>query len=297
MRKLFKPVLIISLLVLVLSACSPSGKSITIGAATYTEHKVLAYMYQALIEDATDINVKVKPDLGMDPKIIEAMDKGEVDMSTQYTGTALSSFFTIKHPKDSKATLKQAKKDFGEKYNFKWYDPLGFQNTYAFAVRKETAQEHNLKKISDFKNIADEIKAGVDTNWKEKKNDGYNAFMKEYGFEFGKVASMEPSLVYEAIKNKNVDTALVYTTDARIQDFDLTLLEDDLHFFPPYEASPVIRQETLDKYPDIEKAIQPLIGKIDEETMGQLNGEVDIDKQDPKDVAVNYLKKQGLLDK
>lgn len=293
MRKLL---IIFSLLALALSACGSGGKSITIGAATYTEHKILAHMYKALIEDATDIEVDVKPDLGMDPVIVEAMDAGEVDLSTQYTGTALSSFFSIENPKDPEATLEQAKRDFREEFNFKWYDPLGFQNTYAFVVREEIADKYNLEKISDFKSIADEMTAGFDSNWKEKKNDGYEAFKEAYDFEFGDTLSMEPALVYEAVKNKDVDTSIAYSTDARIQAFDLVILEDDLNFFPPYQASPVIKQETLDEYPEIDDALQPLLGTIDVETMGQLNSEVDIDGKDPKEVAVNYLTEQGLID-
>src|SRR5699024_7503309 len=116
----------------------------------YTETKILAHMYKALIENATDVSVDIKPDLATSPIVIEAMDAGDVQMSTQYTGTALTSFFSIDHPKDPEATLEQAKEAFsGEPFHFKWFDTLGFENTNTFSVRKDVAEKHDLQTISD----------------------------------------------------------------------------------------------------------------------------------------------------
>lgn len=295
-----KPLLISILLVLLiapLSACSGGGGSITIGAQTYTETKVLAHMYKELIEESTDVSVDIKSDLATSEIVIKAMQGGEIQMSTQYTGTALSAFFSIKHPKDSEATLRQAKKAFsGEKFNFKWFDSLGYANTYAFTVRSDIAEKYNLEKISDLKDIAGEMTAGFDTTWLEREVDGYDAFVETYGFEFGKTHPMTIGLVYTAVKNKELDIALAYSTDARIKAYNLVALEDNKHFFPPYDASPVITQEALDKYPEIADAIKPLLGTISEETIRGLNAKVDLKDQDIDDVAIEYLKSQGLLE-
>ncbi|MFD1708900.1 glycine betaine ABC transporter substrate-binding protein [Siminovitchia sediminis] len=290
------------LLVLVLlSACgskssSGSGGSITIGTQTFSEVKILAHMYKELIEDSTDISVTIKPDLPTSPVIIEAMDKDEIQMSTHYTGTALESYFGVENPESDEATLEQAKRDFGKEFNFKWFDSLGFAIDYSFTVRRDIAEKYNLKTISDLEDIAGDMTAAFDTNWKERKNDGYDAFIEKYGFEFGKVRPMEIGLVYDAVKNEDVDIAVAYSTDARIRLYDLVILEDDKSLFPPYDASPVVKQETIDEYPEIADAIEPLLGRIDLDTIQRLNGEVDIEGKDPEEVAVNYLKEQGLLE-
>jgi osmoprotectant transport system substrate-binding protein len=254
-------------------------------------------MYKALIEDQTDIKVDVKPDLATSLIVLEGMQKGDLDMSTQYTGTAISSYVDIDNPKDPEATLQQAKDFFaGDDFHFKFFDALGFANTYAFTVRADIADEYNLEKVSDLKDIAGDFSAAFDTSWLEREDDGYPAFVETYGFEFGKTNPMEIGLVYDAVKNEEVDIVLAYSTDPRIVAYDLVILEDDENFFPPYDAAPVVRQEILDEHPEIADAIAPLIGSFDEEVIGDLNGKVDLDGEDITDVAIQYLKDQGLLE-
>lgn len=298
MRKLLMSLSLFVLFVFPLAACSSDGSgSITIGAQTYTETKIIAHMYKELIEDQTDLSVEVKPDLATSPIVLEGMQAGDIDMSTQYTGTMISSFFDIENPQDSEATLQQAKDDFSdEEFNFKVYDPLGFANTYAFTVRKDLADEYNLEKVSDLTDIAGDFSAGFDTAWLERENDGYPAFIETYDFEFGETNPMEIGLVYDAVKNEEVDVVLAYSTDPRIVAYDLVILEDDKNFFPPYDAVPSIKQETLDEYPEIEDAIAPLIGSFDEEIIGELNGKVDLDGEEIEDVAIEYLKNQNLIE-
>src|SRR5690625_1405891 len=296
MRKL---VIFMSLLMFIfpLAACGGGGGSITIGAQTYTETKIIAHMYQELIEDQTDISVEVKPDLATSPIVLEGLQNGDLDLSTQYTGTAISSFTDIESPQDPDATLQQAKDFFsGDDFNFKFYDALGFANTYAFTVRSDIADEHGLEKVSDLQDIAGEFSAGFDTAWLERENDGYPAFVETYNFEFGEANPMEIGLVYDAVKNGEVDIVLAYSTDPRIVAYDLVILEDDQNFFPPYDAAPAIRQETLDDFPEIEDAIAPLIGHFDEGIIGELNGKVDLDGEEIEDVALEYLKSQNLIE-
>jgi|SRR5690625_595352 len=285
------------LFILPLAACSGGSGSITIGAQTYTETKILAHMYKELIEDQTDLSVTVKPDLATSPIVLEGMQNGEYDLSIQYTGTAISSFTDIDNPQDSDATLQQAKDFFsGDDFNFKVYDPLGFANTYAFTVQKEIADEYGLEKVSDLEGISDQFDAGFDTAWLERENDGYPAFIDTYEFEFGDTKPMEIGLVYDAVKNKDVDIVLAYSTDPRIVAYDLVILEDDKNFFPPYDATPTIRQEVIDENPEVEDAIETLIGQFDEEIIGDLNGKVDLDKEEIEDVAHEYLKSEGFIE-
>jgi len=286
-----------SALALILTGCGAGGDTINIGAITSTETKVMAHVYKQLIEDQTDLSVEVSEDLATSPVVIEAMQAGDLQGSTQYTGTSLASFFSIENPQDPEATLQQAKDDFGgEEFNFHWFDSLGFSNTYTFTVREEIAEEYDLEKVSDLEDVAGELSAGFDTAWLEREEDGYPAFIDTYGFEFADTSPMEISLVYDAVNNEEMDIVLAYSTDARIQDYDLVTLEDDENFFPPYDASPVFTQETIDEHPEIEDALEPLLGLIDEEMMGELNGEVDIHGKSLEEAAEDFLNEQGLLE-
>lgn len=282
------------LLISVLSACS--GGKLTVGTQTYSETKTMAYIYKELIEDNTDLSVDVKTDMATDTMVLEAMMNDELEIATTYTGTALASFFTIDNPRDPEATMEQTKNDFSDEYNIKVYDPLGFANTYAIAVTQDYAKEHDLETVSDLESIADDVRFGSDTSWLERKgDDGYTAFTELYGFEFGKTSPMSPNLVYDALKNNDYDAVLAYSTDARIDVYDLKTLEDDEQFFPPYDASSYVKEETLDEYPELEDIFKDLEGKLDLDTIRKLNRKVDDEGEEPKDVAVEYLEEQGML--
>ncbi len=294
-------VTLIALLMLsmLLAACggksgSASGK-LTIGTQTYSEPKIIAEMYKALIEDRTDIAVDIVTDLAASPIVIQAMDKNEIQMATLYTGEIFNGYFDIEDTKDRAEVLRQAQEGFDETFGFKWFEPYGFENTYAFTVRKEVADEKNLTKVSDLQDLAKDMRIGVDTTWLERENDGYRAFTKHYGFSFAKTFPMEISLVYEAVANKEADVVLAYTTDPGIKHFNLQTLEDDKQFFPPYDASPVIRKDTLERHPELEEVIGLLSGKIDAETMTGLNYEVDVNKRSPAEVAKEFLTENGYL--
>jgi len=286
-----------ALLPLALTACGGSkGDTLTIGTQTYTEPKILAEMYKALIEDKTGLKVKIKPDLAASKVVIDAMKKGDIQMATLYSGEIYNGYFDIPDTKDRAEVLKAAQEGFDKNYGFKWYDSYGFENTYAFAVRQDVADQYQLKTVSDLKDHAKDLKLGVDTTWLERDNDGYKAFQQAYGFSFGQTFPMEISLVYKAAGDRKVDAVLAYTTDPGIKQYNLVTLEDDKHFFPPYDASPVIRKDMLEKHPELNDIISELIGKIDAKTMGELNYQVDVEQRSPDEVAVEYLKQNGLLD-
>lgn len=283
------------LLSLVLSACGSKENTIVIGAQNYTEPLIIANMYKALIEDRTDLQVKIKPDLAASKVVIDAMKNNELQMATLYTGEIFNGYFDIKDTKDRQEVLREAQEGFDKHYGFKWFDPYGFENTYAFTVRKDVAEQHQLKKVSDVKDLAKDMKIGVDTTWLERDDDGYRAFQKVYGFSFKETFPMQIGLVYEAAANKKVDIVLAYSTDPGLKQYDLQTLEDDKHFFPPYDACPVVRKDVLEKHPELENVVESLIGKIDANTMTSLNYKVEVDKQSPDKVAADFLKANGLL--
>lgn len=295
-RRMQAAVAVLCLMAVVLSAsaCGTSDK-IIIGAQTFTEAKILAEMYRALIEDRTNVDAKVIPDLASSPLIVTAMKRGDLQVATLYSGEIFNNHFPIEDTKDRARVLEQAKTGFDRYFGFKWFDPLGFENTYAFTVRKDVAKEKGFTKISDVKPEAGNMRLGVDTTWLERPSDGYPAFIKHYGFSFGSTYPMELALVYSAVANKQVDIVLAYSTDSRLKAYDLATLEDDGRFFPPYDASTVMRKDTIEKYPEAEAALSELIGTMDVNTMIELNYQVDIEKKSEREVALAYLKRVGLL--
>lgn len=288
--------ILLLLLVAPLAACSSKGDKVTIGALPQTEAKILSHMMKYLIEQDTDLTVEVKEDINTSPIILEGMQQGDIDIAVQYTGTSISSFTEIENPQDAEATLAQAKELFGvDKFNFAVLDRFGFANTYAFTITQELADKHGYETVSDLRDDAGNYNAGFDTAWLERTNDGYPAFKEVYDIEFGQTNPMEIGLVYEAVRNGNMDIVLAYSTDPRIVSYDLKLLEDDKNFFPPYDAVPFVRQELLDEHPEIAELIQPLLGAFDETKIAMLSGKVDNDGEEIKDVAKQYLEDEGLL--
>lgn len=277
-----------------LTGCGSSNE-IVIGTQTFTEVKIIAEMYKALIEDRTELEAKIIPDLASSTVVVNAMKRGEVQLATLYSGEIFNNHFPIEDTKDREKVLQQAKVGFDQYYGFNWMDSLGFENTYAFTVRKEVAEEKGYKNISDVAKDADKLRLGVDTNWLERSNDGYPAFQKTYNFKFGEEYPMTQSLVYEAVGNNQVDVVLSYSTDSRLKAYGLETLDDDKQFFPPFDASPVMLNEIAEKYPEVEQAVQELVGKLNADTIIGLSYEVDIEKKSEREVALKYLNDQGML--
>src|SRR5699024_9371435 len=153
--------------------------------------------------------------------------------------------------------------------------PYGFANSYAFTVTSDLAEEEDLEKVSDIDDIAGELEYGEDNAWLNREGDGYEAFIEQYGFEFAKAYTMQIGLVYKAVDTVVMDLVLAYTTDCRIADFDLVPLEDDDHFFPPYDASLVANDDILEQNPELEGLLDNLAGTIDDEKMREMNYEAD----------------------
>ena len=174
-----------------------------------------------------------------------------------------------------------------------WLPPFGFNNTYAIAVRDSEAESRDWATISDLKSDARKLKAGWTFEFSERP-DGYPGLKSHYDFEFGQLIDLEASLMYQAMIQGEVDVICAFSTDGRIVEHDLRVLQDDEHFFPPYEAAPVIRRETLRRHPHLETILTKLSSQLDDESMRRLNGQVDNQKLSPKKVASVFLEQSGL---
>ncbi|MBN9501490.1 MAG: hypothetical protein BGO01_01585 [Armatimonadetes bacterium 55-13] len=269
------------------------GGRIVVGSKNFTEQFILAEIIAQALEAKTDLNVVRKLNLAGTAVCHQALLSGDIDLYPEYTGTALLSVLKVPAPPNGEDAWDEAKKGYQEQYNLDWITPFGFANTYALAVRSQDAERHGWKSITDLQPDAAHLKAGFTAEFRER-DDGYPGLAKKYGFKFGKAVDMEPSLMYQAIKESQVDVISAFSTDGRIAAYDLALLEDNDHFFPPYDAGIVIRQQTLTAHPEVAEVLADLSGKLDEAKMQQLNLAVDRDKRRPKDVAKAFLEEIGL---
>ncbi|MFC7686047.1 glycine betaine ABC transporter substrate-binding protein [Ureibacillus sp. GCM10028918] len=291
-RLLLTSVILLSLLI---SGCSLSGNAesstIKIASVVTTESQILAYITKYMIEHYTDEEAEIINNLGTGTVVHQAMVNGDVNISAvRYTGTDVTGALHAQPIKDADEALAFVQKEFTEEFNQTFFDSYGFENTYAFMVTKETAEKYNLKSVSDLASIAGELEAGVDTSWMNREGDGYKAFVEEYGFDFSRTYPMQIGLVYDAVDSGELDVVLGYTTDGRISSYDLVVLEDDLNFFPPYDASPFADNELLEEKPEIKETLDRLVGKISTKTMQDLNFLADNNLIEPAVVAEQFLK-------
>ncbi|HLR19921.1 MAG TPA: osmoprotectant ABC transporter substrate-binding protein [Staphylococcus sp.] len=291
---------------IVLSSCdlpglgaSQSKDSVKISALATSESQIMAYMIKDLIEHDTEgeINGSIINNLGSATIQHNALMNGDADISsTRYTGTDLVGVLEHKPITEPKKAMDLTKQLFKEKYNQRFFNSYGFENTFAFMVTKETAKKYDLHNVSDLEKVKDEVKVGTDTTWIKRGGDGYTPFQEHYGFDFTSIKPMQIGLVYDALKNKKLDVALGYTTDGRIAAYDLVVLEDDKKFFPTYDASAVAPNQLLKQQPEVEKAIKKLDNKISTEQMQKLNYKADGEGKEPAIVAKAFLKKHNYFE-
>jgi osmoprotectant transport system substrate-binding protein len=228
-----------------------------------------------------------------------ALENGQIDVYWEYTGTALSVFNKIN---DKFATPEEAYKKIKEIDGAKgivWLNMSPANNTYAFAMNKDQAQKLGIVTMSD---LAKAVKGGAKLTFASNaefyaRPDGLPGWQSAYGFEFDRdnVKRMDTGLVYSALKDRQVDAGVVFATDGRIPAFNFVVLRDDKNYAPPYNMTPVVRKEILDKNPKIADALNALSEKLNNETMGKLNASVDVDKKTPEEVADQFLKANGLV--
>ncbi len=286
-----------------LSGCSLPGLgggaegTIRVGSLSTTESQIVSNIVKQMIEHDTDLKVELVNNLGSSVVQHQAMVNGDVDITaTRYTGTDLVGPLGEEPIKDPKKALVAVKKGFEEKFHQTWFDSYGFANTYAFMVRADTAKKYNLKTVSDMRPVQDQLTAGVDNSWMERKGDGYKAFSKDYNIEFKKIFPMQIGLIYTALKDKQMDVALGYSTDGRIPTYNLKVLKDDKKFFPPYDASPLATDKILKEHPELKTTLNKLVGTISTEEMQQLNYEADGKLKEPSVVAKEFLEKHNYFE-
>ncbi|MGM9902703.1 glycine betaine/carnitine/choline ABC transporter [Enterococcus sp. 10A9_DIV0425] len=297
MKRLMNSIILICS-VIFLTSCSFPGlasntdeDTISITGGITSESQILASLVAGMVEHYTEKNTAIINNLATTTINHQAMMNGDASISAaRYTGTDLTTTLNLPPEKDPKKAFDIVKDEFEKRYNQTWFPSYGFENTYVFLVRKDTAEKYNLSKVSDLKNVADQLVAGVDTSWINRKGDGYTGFQETYGFSFESILPMQIGLVYDAVEAGKMDIVLGYSTDGRIASYDLVMLEDDRSFFPPYDAAPVVDNKLLKNTPGLAEALQKLGNTISTEKMQQLNYEADNNLIEPSVVAERFLK-------
>lgn len=270
-------------------------ETVVIAGKLGSEPEILMNMYKLLIEQDTDLEVELKPGLGKTSFVFNALRAKEIDIYPEFTGTAIAEFLKEKAKStDQKAVYKQAQSGLLKKYDMALLRPMAYNNTYALAVPEQTAKDLQLNKISDLKKAEGQMKAGFTLEFADRE-DGYRGIQKKYNLRFPSVQTMEPKLRYQAIKSGDINLIDAYSTDSELQQFRLTVLEDDLQMFPPYQGAPLLRKETLKKHPELEKTLNKLAGKVTDDQMRKMNYEVNVNDQKPEEVARDFLEAEGLL--
>ncbi len=300
MRKVVLLVAILALSVLLIAGCSPDEGNgaekpkIIVGSKNFTEQLVVGHMVGLLMEDA-GYPVEYQLRLGGSGLVHEALVEGEVNVYVEYTGTGLTVMLEEDPMSDPDETYARVKEAYKEKWNLVWLEPWGFNNTYTIAMRQDVAADLGIEKISDLKDKAGDLLIGA-THEFIPRQDGLAGLQETYGFEFKEAKGMDEGLMYQAVRDGQVDAISAFATDGRIPAFELITLIDDLSYFPPYYAAPVVRGDLLEEDPEVATILNKLARKIDDAAMAQLNYQVDEDKEDPSAVAKKFLQDNGLIE-
>jgi osmoprotectant transport system substrate-binding protein len=280
---------------ILLAGCgSNAEKKIVIGSKNFTEQLILAELMAQHIEAKTDLKVERRLNLGGTFVCHQGLLSGELDLYPEYTGTAYSAILKLPPQNDAPRVYQETQQAYRQRFNLEWTEPFGFNNTFAMVVRGEDARRLKLKTLADAAPHTPQWKAGFGYEFAERA-DGFPGLAKAYGLKFsGPPRTMDLGLIYRALSAKQVDMVAGNSTDGVLSRLDLVILKDNKRYFPPYQAAPVVRQQTLQKYPALRQALASLGDRISEAEMQQMNDRVDSQKQDVKKVVQEFRQSKGL---
>jgi len=304
MVRMYRFLALLALLALALSACGGTssgggaGGTIKVASKDFTEEFIVAEMYAALLEDA-GFTVERKLNLGGTPVAHQALVNGDIDLYPEYTSTGLQTVLKdTKRYTDPQEILAAVKKGYEDQFKITWLEPSPFNDSNTFVTTKAVADQYGLATFSDLAAKADQLRLGGPAEFPER--DDNKAMDQVYGGFIGKFKEFKQlgtgTLRYDALKNGDVDVIVGFGTDGRIKADNDVVLKDDKAGYPIYNIAPVVRQDTLQKFPQIADALNKLAPKLTDDVMSGLNYQVDgPDKQEPAAVAKDFLMQQGLI--
>lgn len=280
----------------IFSIFKPKTETIVIASKNFSEQLILGNMYSELVKEHTDLNVKTKLGLAGSSVTMNALYAGEIDMIIEYTGTLYMNVLKQEQSSDSSLVYNTTKELMEKNHNLTLLNPLGFSNTYTLAITQDLATKHEVNSISDLSKVSPKLVFGSTLEFLNRV-DGFPTLSKLYNLDFNESVGIDGALRYTALENGKCDVIDSFSTDALLKSFNLKVLEDDLSFFAPYDAVPIVRMETLEKYPELKTVLNMLSDRINEETMISLNYKVDELGEDPSIVAKEFLISEGLISK
>ena len=278
-------------LLLVVIAISGCGRRdhIVVGAKNFTESDLLAEIVAQQIERRTGLPIERRLHLGGTFVCDRAIKAGDIDLYVEYTGTAFTAILKQPPISNPDSVYRFVAATYARQFQLRWTAPLGFNNTFAILVRHADAQRYGLRSIGDLARVAPQWKAGFGYEFLERA-DGFTGLARLYGLRFSQPPSaMDLGLTYRALAERRVDVIAGNSTDGQIAALDLVALNDDRHYFPAYQAAPIVRATTLEKYPAVSRALAELGGKISDGEMRRLNALADVEHQDITEIARAWL--------
>lgn len=288
---------LVALLVHGAATAEPSGeRTLVVGSKNFTENRLLGEVMAQLIEAHTDLRVERRPNLGGTTVVFTALRTGQIDLYPEYTGTG----WTIHLERSDRVTnplraFLAVQHEFEERWDLQWLDPFGFSNGYALAMPQARADALGITRISQLREHADALRLGFSHEFLERE-DGYRGLAAAYGLELPQPRGMEHGLAYQALAQGELDVIDTWTTDGKLERYRVRLLQDDLHFFPPYDAAPLVRGDTLREHPELEPLLRRLAFVLPDERMRALNYEIEERRRGFAEVARELLVEEGLLD-
>ncbi|MDR2600314.1 MAG: hypothetical protein LBC73_08565 [Oscillospiraceae bacterium] len=293
MKKLNIVIIILLLICVLFTGCSKRNAVVVVGAKDFTEQYILGYMLTILIESNTNLTTEYKSDVASDV-LFAASRTGAVDVFVDYTGTVYGSYLKNSEVRSAEEIHEITARELSDRYDLLMRDLLGFNNTFALAVRADTAEKYDLKTISDLARVSSDFIFGGHAEILNRY-DGIPNLKIVYNMSFKEERVVDPILRYDAIADDEVQVIEVFATDGMLLDSGLVVLEDDKQFFPAYDGVVIIRKETAQKHPELLVELDKLVGLLTDETMRGLNYLVNVMGEYPKDVAEEFLKKNDLI--
>jgi osmoprotectant transport system substrate-binding protein len=278
-----------------LGSCSGLRRdTIVIGSKNFSEQALLGEIVAQHLEARTHLRVERRFYLAGTYICQQALLAGRIDMYVEYTGTALTAILHDPVEKDPSAVFAQVQQEYKQRYGLDVMPSLGFDNTFAIVIRGEDARRLHLKTLTDVAPYTSGWRAGFGYEFIERP-DGYPGLVSTYGLKFNEAPrNLDLGLLYRALLDKQVDIVAGNSTDGLLSARDLVILDDDKHYFPPYEAVPIVRDDTFARHPEVRNAIAELAGKISSDEMRKMNYEVDGEHRDAADVAREFLQSKNL---
>lgn len=274
--------------------CRDSGNVLVVGSKNFTEQVILGEMLAQHLEKEGEVVVRRRLNLAGTFLCHEALRSGEIDLYVEYTGTALTAILNEDPIGDPRLVYDTVQREYSRLFGLEWMKPLGFNNTFAIMVRGEDARRLGLERVSDLGPYASRWRAGFGYEFLERQ-DGFRGLVEAYGLAFGRAPmEMELGLMYRALRDGQVDLIAGNSTEGLVEALDLVVLRDDLNYFPPYQAAPVVRRSTLDENAWIIEALDGLGGSISDEEMRRMNYRVDGQHRPAKEVVAEFLASKGL---